>query len=177
MTSSTTLVAATVHHHSGLQGVRGAGGGCGPRSAVHPGSLGQRRPGRGRRPGEVRVQDIFDTDIRPATVVTLFLSPEVNARLRPKLTSPAAGSCPTATVSPTEYARRLAPRWSPRSATTSSSGACQGAGSLDRGSPLADPAIPGQARRLLYATVVRPAGLCQPRHPRPPRSRAARPPR
>ena len=34
-----------------------------------------------------RVQDIFDTDVRPATVVTLFLSPELNARLRPKLTS------------------------------------------------------------------------------------------
>jgi SAM-dependent methyltransferase len=34
-----------------------------------------------------RVQDIFDTDIQPATVVTLFLSPEVNTRLRPKLTS------------------------------------------------------------------------------------------
>ena len=34
-----------------------------------------------------RAQDIFDTDIASATVVTLFLSPEVNARLRPKLTS------------------------------------------------------------------------------------------
>lgn len=34
-----------------------------------------------------RVQDIFDTDIQAATVVTLFLSPELNARLRPKLTS------------------------------------------------------------------------------------------
>ena len=34
-----------------------------------------------------RVQDVFDTDIQPATIVTLFLSPEVNARLRPKLTS------------------------------------------------------------------------------------------
>ena len=34
-----------------------------------------------------RVQDIFDTDIQPATVVTLFLSPELNVRLRPKLTS------------------------------------------------------------------------------------------
>jgi SAM-dependent methyltransferase len=34
-----------------------------------------------------RVQDIFDTEIQPATVVTLFLSPEVNAQLRPKLTS------------------------------------------------------------------------------------------
>jgi SAM-dependent methyltransferase len=33
------------------------------------------------------VQDIFDTDIQPATVVTLFLSPQLNARLRPKLTS------------------------------------------------------------------------------------------
>jgi SAM-dependent methyltransferase len=33
-----------------------------------------------------RVQDIFDTDIQAATVVTLFLSPELNARLRPKLT-------------------------------------------------------------------------------------------
>ena len=32
-----------------------------------------------------RVQDIFETDIQPATVVTLFLSPELNARLRPKL--------------------------------------------------------------------------------------------
>lgn len=34
-----------------------------------------------------RVQDVFDTDIQSATVVTLFLSPELNARLRPKLTS------------------------------------------------------------------------------------------
>ena len=34
-----------------------------------------------------RVQDIFETDIKPATVVTLFLSPELNARLRPKLTT------------------------------------------------------------------------------------------
>ena len=34
-----------------------------------------------------RVQDVFDTDIQLATVVTLFLSPELNARLRPKLTS------------------------------------------------------------------------------------------
>ena len=37
--------------------------------------------------GTFRVPDIFDTDIQPATVVTLFLSPELNARLRPKLTS------------------------------------------------------------------------------------------
>ncbi len=34
-----------------------------------------------------RVQDILDTDIRPATVVTLFLSLELNQRLRPKLTA------------------------------------------------------------------------------------------
>jgi SAM-dependent methyltransferase len=34
-----------------------------------------------------RVEDIFDTDIQSATVVTLFLSPDLNARLRPKLTS------------------------------------------------------------------------------------------
>ena len=32
-----------------------------------------------------RVEDLFATDIRSATVVTLFLSPELNARLRPKL--------------------------------------------------------------------------------------------
>jgi SAM-dependent methyltransferase len=34
-----------------------------------------------------RVEDVFDVDIQSATVVTLFLSPELNARLRPKLTS------------------------------------------------------------------------------------------
>ena len=34
-----------------------------------------------------RVEDVFDTDIQSATVVTLFLSPELNARLQPKLTS------------------------------------------------------------------------------------------
>jgi hypothetical protein len=32
-----------------------------------------------------RVQDLFETDLREATVVTLFLSPEINQRLRPKL--------------------------------------------------------------------------------------------
>ncbi|MCL6640087.1 MAG: class I SAM-dependent methyltransferase [Candidatus Rokubacteria bacterium] len=31
------------------------------------------------------VQDLFATDLAPATVVTLFLSPEVNRRLAPKL--------------------------------------------------------------------------------------------
>lgn len=34
-----------------------------------------------------RVEDLFATDLRDATVVTLFLSPELNARLRPKLVS------------------------------------------------------------------------------------------
>ena len=32
-------------------------------------------------------QDLFETDIREATVVTLYLLPEVNLRLRPKLLS------------------------------------------------------------------------------------------
>ena len=32
-------------------------------------------------------QDLFETDIREATVVTLYLLPEVNRRLRPKLLS------------------------------------------------------------------------------------------
>ena len=32
-------------------------------------------------------QHLFETDIREATVVTLFLLPEVNLRLRPKLLS------------------------------------------------------------------------------------------
>jgi SAM-dependent methyltransferase len=34
---------------------------------------------------ELRVADLFATDLRPATVVMLFLWPEVNLRLRPKL--------------------------------------------------------------------------------------------
>ena len=35
----------------------------------------------------LRVENLFDTDMRNATVVTLFLSPELNARLKPKLLS------------------------------------------------------------------------------------------
>jgi len=34
---------------------------------------------------EFRRQDLFDTDLSPATVVTLYLQPVVNLRLRPKL--------------------------------------------------------------------------------------------
>jgi hypothetical protein len=30
-------------------------------------------------------QDLFTTDVSPATVVTLYLGPELNRRLRPKL--------------------------------------------------------------------------------------------
>jgi len=30
-------------------------------------------------------QDLFETDVREASVVTLYLSPEINARLRPRL--------------------------------------------------------------------------------------------
>ena len=33
------------------------------------------------------LQDIFDADISEATVVTLYLSPDLNLRLRPKLLS------------------------------------------------------------------------------------------
>jgi len=36
---------------------------------------------------DFRVGDLFDADLRPATVVTLYLLPEVNRRLRPKLLS------------------------------------------------------------------------------------------
>jgi SAM-dependent methyltransferase len=34
-----------------------------------------------------RQQDLFEADLTPATVVTLYLSPELNRRLRPKLLS------------------------------------------------------------------------------------------
>jgi ribosomal protein L11 methylase PrmA len=36
---------------------------------------------------EFRQQDLFETDLRDATVVTLYLLPAVNLRLRPKLLS------------------------------------------------------------------------------------------
>ena len=34
-----------------------------------------------------RQDDLFEADLRPANVVTLYLSPEINRRLRPKLLS------------------------------------------------------------------------------------------
>jgi cyclopropane fatty-acyl-phospholipid synthase-like methyltransferase len=43
-----------------------------------------RRAGVARRV-EIRQQDLFDTDLSPATVVAIYLLPEVNLRLRPKL--------------------------------------------------------------------------------------------
>jgi SAM-dependent methyltransferase len=43
-----------------------------------------RKAGTGRRV-EFRNQDLFEADISPATVVMLYLWPEVNLRLRPKL--------------------------------------------------------------------------------------------
>ena len=45
-----------------------------------------RRAGVAERTRFLR-QDIFDADISEATVVTMYLSPEVNLRLRPKLLS------------------------------------------------------------------------------------------
>ncbi len=36
---------------------------------------------------EFRVQDLFETDFKEATVVTLYLLPDVNLKLRPKLLS------------------------------------------------------------------------------------------
>jgi ubiquinone/menaquinone biosynthesis C-methylase UbiE len=75
-----------------------------------------------------RVEDVLDADIRNATVVTLFLSPELNARLRPKLLSelrPVRVLCPTATASPTGCPTGLSPLQSSRSTTRSSYGACR----------------------------------------------------
>jgi SAM-dependent methyltransferase len=34
---------------------------------------------------EFRQQDLFDTDLSPATVITMYLLPEVNLKLRPRL--------------------------------------------------------------------------------------------
>lgn len=50
-------------------------------------TLGERAAAQAGVAGRVRFvrQDIFQADLSPATVVTLYLSEEVNARLRPKL--------------------------------------------------------------------------------------------
>ena len=41
---------------------------------------------------EFRTQDLFDTDLSPATVVTMYLLPEVNLALRPRLLALAPGT-------------------------------------------------------------------------------------
>ena len=41
---------------------------------------------------DFRVQDLFDTDLRPAQVVTMYLLPEVNLQLRPRLLQLAPGT-------------------------------------------------------------------------------------
>lgn len=41
---------------------------------------------------EFRAQDIFDTDLSPATVITMYLLPEVNLQLRPRLLRMAPGT-------------------------------------------------------------------------------------
>ncbi len=41
---------------------------------------------------EFRAQDIFDTDLSPASVITMYLLPEVNLQLRPRLLRMAPGT-------------------------------------------------------------------------------------
>ena len=50
-----------------------------------------RRAGVAAR-AEFRAQDIFDTDLSPATVITMYLLPEVNLQLRPRLLRMAPGT-------------------------------------------------------------------------------------
>jgi SAM-dependent methyltransferase len=56
---------------------------------IDPFMVSQAEGNRARSPARDRVQfvnaDLFDTDLREATVVTLFLFPRINARLVPKL--------------------------------------------------------------------------------------------
>src|ERR1700675_3717313 len=69
-------------------GDRGARGGG---LEIHP-ALVALSTARARRLGlgdrlSFRHQDLFEADLTPATVVTLYLSPDLNRRLRPKLLS------------------------------------------------------------------------------------------
>lgn len=64
-------------------GARGVGIDLDPR-LIHEARANAERAGVGDRV-TFRVEDLFGTDLREATVVTLFLSPELNTRLRPKL--------------------------------------------------------------------------------------------
>jgi len=64
-------------------GARGVGVEIDPR-LVAQSAESARRAGVGDRVA-FRAGDLFDTDLSDATVVTLYLSPELNLRLRPKL--------------------------------------------------------------------------------------------
>jgi SAM-dependent methyltransferase len=64
-------------------GARGVGIDIDP-ARIEEATAAARRAGVGERVRFV-VQDLFTTDFSSATVVTLYLSPEMNAKLRPKL--------------------------------------------------------------------------------------------
>ena len=66
-------------------GARGVGIDIDP-ARIEEATVGARRAGVGERARFV-VQDLFATDFSSATVVTLYLFPEMNAKLRPKLQS------------------------------------------------------------------------------------------
>jgi SAM-dependent methyltransferase len=54
------------------------------RAAAHKAGVAERT--------EFRVQDLFDTDLRGASVITMYLLPEVNMQLRPRLLALAPGT-------------------------------------------------------------------------------------
>jgi len=66
-------------------GARGVGIELEPKLVEESRVLARRAGVAGR--AEFRHEDIFVADVRPATVVALYLSPELNERLRPRLTS------------------------------------------------------------------------------------------
>jgi len=66
-------------------GARGVGIELEPRLVEESRALAQRAGVADR--AEFRQQDIFVTDVSPASVVALYLSPALNERLRPRLTS------------------------------------------------------------------------------------------
>ena len=73
------IVIAAAQQH----GARGVGIDIDPRR-IEEANAGARRAGVSHRV-RFAVQDLFQTDFSEATVVTLYLFPELNARLRPKL--------------------------------------------------------------------------------------------
>src|ERR1700675_4628135 len=75
------IVIAAARHF----GARGGGVELGP-DLVAESARNARRAGVGEN-ARFLLQDIFDADISGATVVTLYLSPDVNLRLRPQLLS------------------------------------------------------------------------------------------